>query len=155
MVDAMPVSDEERGVLESVNPLNRAPDDSPLQATMGIRPEQYDLPASPLRRQTSQSGPQTQDEWPVFEELIKKAALDPAFCRLLLSRPPKAVQEAGLRPSGAEVRFIVSISQPQLQALVDAMRTSEDRYRALLAQTKRTVPPPASLYATRGIRPDD
>jgi hypothetical protein len=48
------------------------------------------------------------------------------------------------------------LSETHLQALVDARRVSQDTYAALLEQTRRTAPPPpSSLYATRGIRPDD
>jgi hypothetical protein len=91
MIAAMPVSEEERGVLNSVNPLRRVADDSPLLATMGIRPELYDLAGSPLQSQDTQPDPPIQEDWPNIDELIKKAAFDPDFCRLLLSHPPKSV----------------------------------------------------------------
>jgi hypothetical protein len=39
MIDAMQVSDDERDVLASLAPENRLPADSPLLASMGIRPD--------------------------------------------------------------------------------------------------------------------
>jgi hypothetical protein len=49
MIDAMHVSDEERGVLVAVAPQSKLPSDSPLLATLGIRPEWTEDPPSPPR----------------------------------------------------------------------------------------------------------
>jgi len=47
MIDAMPVSDEERSILLSAVPQSKRPSDSPLLATLGIRPEWEDVPGLP------------------------------------------------------------------------------------------------------------
>jgi hypothetical protein len=47
MIDAMPVSDEERSTLLTLAPQSRLPADSPLLATLGIRPEWTEPPPRP------------------------------------------------------------------------------------------------------------
>ena len=47
MIDAMPVSDEEREALLSAAPGSRPAPDSPLLATLGIRPERTQEPPRP------------------------------------------------------------------------------------------------------------
>jgi hypothetical protein len=47
MIDAMPVSDDERNALLSMAPQSQLPADSPLLSTMGTRPEWTETPSRP------------------------------------------------------------------------------------------------------------
>jgi hypothetical protein len=93
--------------------------------------------------------------------LLKKASLDPDFCRLLLEQRAAAAREIELELTPAETGILNSVPEGQLQAMVDHTVVPDVQRRAflgklgaaMLAAVVAGCTPPTPVV--RGIRPED
>lgn len=69
-----------------------------------------------------------------LEVLLKKAAVDPAFRRLLMDRRDAAAGEIELSLSSAEAAMLRAMPQPQLEAIIDRTEVPEASRRAFLGR---------------------
>jgi hypothetical protein len=64
--------------------------------------------------------------------LIKKASLDPAFCRLLLEQRAAAAREIALQLTPAETAILDAVPEAQLRAMIDRTTVPDVQRRAFL-----------------------
>jgi hypothetical protein len=69
-----------------------------------------------------------------IEVLVKKAAVDPAFRRLLLARRAEAAEEIGLVLQPAEVALLDAVPDQQLRAVIDRTRVAPEVRPAFLGK---------------------
>jgi hypothetical protein len=64
--------------------------------------------------------------------LIKKASLDPTFCRLLLEQRAAAAHEIALELTPAETAILDAVPEAQLRAMIDRTTVPDVQRRAFL-----------------------
>jgi hypothetical protein len=69
-----------------------------------------------------------------IEVLVKKAAVDPAFRRLLMARRGAAADEIGLTLQPAEAALLAAVPAQQLQAVIDRTRVAPEVRPAFLGK---------------------
>jgi hypothetical protein len=79
------------------------------------------------------------------EVLIKKAAVDPAFCELLLERRAVAADEIGLQLEPAEAMMLAAAPREQLEIVIANTHVPEEHRRAFLGKVA------AAMLAAIGI----
>jgi hypothetical protein len=117
--------------------------------------------------------------------LLKKASVDPAFCRLLLEQRAAAAREIELELTPAEMAILGSVPEAQLQAMIDNTHVPDTQRRAFLGslgaamlsalvagcnpptrETREAItgirtkeetatPTPPLIEVEKGIRPED
>jgi hypothetical protein len=96
-----------------------------------------------------------------IEVLVKKASLDPAFCRLLLEQRAAAAREIGLELTPSEAAILSSVPEAQLQAMIDRTKVPDAQRRIFLGRLGAVMlsavvagcTPPTAVV--EGIRPEE
>jgi hypothetical protein len=96
-----------------------------------------------------------------IEVLVKKAAVDPVFRRLLLARRGGAAEEIGLKLQPAEAALLEAVPARQLQAVIDRTRVAPEVRPAFLGKAAAVMlvalgvssfDAPAQVEPSDGIR---
>jgi len=74
-----------------------------------------------------------------IEVLIKKASLDPAFCRLLLEHRAAAAHEIELELTPSEAAILDAVPEAQLRAMIDRTTVPDAQRRAFLGTLGATM----------------
>lgn len=93
-----------------------------------------------------------------IEVLIKKAAVDPAFRNLLLTRRAEAAEEIGLHLDPAEAMMLAAATREQLETVIARTNVPEEHRRVFLGKTAAAmlallgVTAVAGLLSSAGVR---
>lgn len=80
-----------------------------------------------------------------LEVLVKKAAVDPPFCELLLTQRAAAAEQIGLTLDPSEALMLAAVPASQLQAIISQTTVPQEHRRAFLGQAA------AAMLAVLGV----
>ena len=74
-----------------------------------------------------------------IEVLVKKASVDPEFCRLLMEKRADAAQEIDLELSQVEVKILSDISREQLEIIIDNTKVPPEHRPVFLGKAGKLM----------------